>query len=250
MPTAPSSSLRRDSIEEDLDQVADFFTRPAQRGAPVPLPVWADRMTQRGPIPQPQRGRDTQPLTPEQSRFIHAIHEGAGEPAAVAMSEAGEILPPQSWERIDVRMARPRPEITRTRAAAAAFPTAQPSREHSATGLAGLRGLIQSLAMLRPLMAPESDATISEPVAAVAMNAPVPPVAFAEVPRSLDPVTAAAPAPGRTTVPVPTVAPQPIEVTHLEEKPKAAAGAGRKDRREAFDDLEILPSWRGQYRKK
>ena len=62
MPTAPSSSLRRDSIEEDLDQVADFFTRPAQRGAPVPLPVWADRMTQRGPIPQPQRGRDTQPL--------------------------------------------------------------------------------------------------------------------------------------------------------------------------------------------
>jgi hypothetical protein len=34
------------------------------------------------------------------------------------------------------------------------------------------------------------------------------------------------------------------------EHSSAGNSTSRRDRREAYDDVEILPSWRGQYRKK
>ena len=35
-----------------------------------------------------------------------------------------------------------------------------------------------------------------------------------------------------------------------ENEPKANSKVDRRDRRDTFDDVEVLPSWRGQYRKR
>jgi hypothetical protein len=40
-----------------------------------------------------------------------------------------------------------------------------------------------------------------------------------------------------------------VERTDKEHVP-AGNSTSRRDRREAYDDVEILPSWRGQYKKK
>jgi len=44
--------------------------------------------------------------------------------------------------------------------------------------------------------------------------------------------------------------PEPASDNTDKERSWASKGKARRDRRDAFDDVEILPSWRGQYKKK
>jgi hypothetical protein len=141
---------------------------------------------------------------------------------------------------------------------------ASPSR------LSGLRGLFFALGFKE---LKEAGQPAPEASGAAAAPAPQPepavPVQAAAVHAPVEP-TVTAQAPMETAVPVPTAAPIP------EPEPAFAAADGdplrnysprrvtaepeflppklekptRRDRRDTFDDVQILPSWRGQYKKK
>jgi len=54
----------------------------------------------------------------------------------------------------------------------------------------------------------------------------------------------------RVTAP-PEFLPPKIEVESADkERSNASKAAARQDRRDSFDDVEILPSWHGQYKKR
>jgi hypothetical protein len=44
--------------------------------------------------------------------------------------------------------------------------------------------------------------------------------------------------------------PEPTADKSDKERTWSSKGKGRRDRRDAYDDVDILPSWRGQYKKK
>jgi hypothetical protein len=56
--------------------------------------------------------------------------------------------------------------------------------------------------------------------------------------------------PTLVTAPPEFLPPKPLVETTDKERSKASAAKGRRDRRDSFDDVEILPSWRGQYKKR
>ena len=128
---------------------------------------------------------------------------------------------------------------------------------YSAARLGGLRNLLVSLG-LRSLSkdAELREAETAEPRIARVPDRPAERPVYAE---PLAPLATAAAAQVPATDPVEVVAtpeflpPKPmIEVTEKEPEMEQArpASPGRKNRRDSSDDIETLPSWRGQYRKR
>jgi hypothetical protein len=52
------------------------------------------------------------------------------------------------------------------------------------------------------------------------------------------------------TAPPEFLPPKSVVEKRETEHSRANNGTSRRDRREPYDDVEILPSWRGQYKKK
>jgi hypothetical protein len=76
---------------------------------------------------------------------------------------------------------------------------------------------------------------------------PVYPRASAPIPPRKEPEI---PSPTLVTAPPEFLPPKPtVERTEKEHGPSSHS-TSRRDRRETYDDVEILPSWRGQYKRK
>jgi hypothetical protein len=61
---------------------------------------------------------------------------------------------------------------------------------------------------------------------------------------------AAAASPRLVTAPPEFLPPKTVADADDDEQGRKGSSIGRRDRRDAYDDVEILPSWRGQYKKK
>ena len=120
----------------------------------------------------------------------------------------------------------------------------------AATRMSGLRNLIFSLGL--------KNAQSGEEVAEPAPQTPPPVLPVHERPV-FDRSYAPAPhAPGRSetasaqptivTAPPEFLPPRTVQVDTVKESMGPTAATNRRDRRDTFDDVQILPSWRGQYR--
>ena len=118
--------------------------------------------------------------------------------------------------------------------------------------MTGLKNLIESLGLKnqpRPI----------EPVEAVVQaQVPIEPVQPRTVYARTPPSSAQAPvrksessaSPTLVTAPPEFLPPKPLVEKSEKEHSNPNNGTSRRDRRETFDDVEILPSWRGQYKRK
>jgi hypothetical protein len=124
----------------------------------------------------------------------------------------------------------------------------------AATRMTGLRNLIFSLG-LKNVNRP-ADARLQEAEAAMPYEPvherPVYAQPYPPMPQGPDRQANYGPSPTLVTAAPEFLPPKPLVETTDREKDAdwSTASAARRDRRDAFDDVEILPSWRGQYKKK
>jgi hypothetical protein len=127
-------------------------------------------------------------------------------------------------------------------------PEAEEAPYDAATRMSGLRNLIFSLGLKNP---PQSDEAgeehfapppAAEPVHERAVYAQVTPPA-PEAPMRREAYRASS----AQVVAAPEILPPRTIEVNLD---SADIGSARRDRRDPFDDVQILPSWRGQYRKR
>jgi hypothetical protein len=128
----------------------------------------------------------------------------------------------------------------------------------TASRLSGLRGLFLPRGQKSPKNTSENEAPVERPLPPAA-----PKPEYADYPRVPTapagpvPVSAAAAA-VRNAAPVGVqviaepefLPPKSVVVMIDKEQERLDDNSVRRDRREAYDDLQILPSWRGQYRKR
>ena len=226
---------------------------PSQSAAaPTPL---ADLHVPHAPAPPPQpaRGRDPQapsfvspaarpPETTEPSSAVPTP------PVAQAPQSAWSEPPLQSWQQAPQRPPLDPPRLLREPPAAPVSPGE--SSSDAAKRMSGLRNLILSLGLKKVDQSAEANQPAAEQPEAVQQR-PLRPA----YPGPVAPA-AAAPAPPQTAESSPILVTAPPEI--LPPKPEAEekstkssrrAGA-RLDRRDTWDDVEILPSWKGQYPRK
>ena len=219
---------------------------PAVRSRTLSTPI-AGEMAGNEPL-QPARGRGPQAPLVSRSFKVREPQPEPLQPPPPAPAKNAVEPPGQSWERASSRIDDFQPE-----SASEGVLQPEPEEGHydAARRMSGLRNLILSLGLKNPNQ-------LAEPVAREA-EAPLP----AE-PRQQRPVYARPTAPVATaarpedagnsttlvTAPPEFLPPKPaVEKTETQHS-RANNSVSRRDRRDAYDDVEILPSWRGQYRKK
>jgi len=191
----------------------------------------------------PTRGREPQPATVPPPV------------AAVAPPFIPETVPPQSWERLPNHPADPQPipapEAART-------PEPQETQYNAATRMTGLKNLIFTLGQKNMHQSREAGEQPAERPVAPPVAAPPPqvepirqrpayPRAHAPVPPRREPEINS---PTLVTAPPEFLPPKPMVERTEKEHTSAGNSTSRRDRRDTYDDVEILPSWRGQYKKK
>lgn len=131
-------------------------------------------------------------------------------------------------------------------------PAVADTQVNAAARMTGLKNLIQSLGLKNP---PRPAEFVEPPMQHVP---PVEPVSPRPVYGRATPASAPAPSwknepspsPTLVTAPPEFLPPKPLVEKSEKEHSASASGTSRRDRRETYDDVEILPSWRGQYRRK
>lgn len=215
-----------------------WWLADAQPQPSLPLPV---------PVPQPVRVRE-----PEVASFQPVP------PVAPRLATQPEVPPAQSWERVSSRRDTHEPAVPAERARPWDYEETPPG---AASRLSGLRNLLFSLGLKNLNSTRESSGYEDEPLpqsqpdpeyagytrvytAPPAPSAPTPvPVA---PPRSSQVDTA----PRLVTAAPEFLPPRPAAQTTGKYQTGDPDATSRRDRRDNYDEVEILPSWRGQYRKK
>jgi uncharacterized protein involved in exopolysaccharide biosynthesis len=192
------------------------------------------------------------PAAARPAKSIEPLTADAPPQPAVEAPKPGPKKPwAQSWERIPTKLdvVKPEPAI-----AEATEPEETPFT--AATRIGGLRNLVFSLGLNDPQKETEArpQALQVPPPVEPARGRPAythayAPPAHTHVPTPVS-KEAASVSKQRVTAP-PEFLPPKIEVESADkEQSKASQAAARQDRRDSFDDVEILPSWHGQYRKR
>ncbi len=242
---APQAMRPAASVDKEMPAAAP--AAPAARSR-IPSTPLAGEAAGSEPL-QPVRERE--PQAPPVSRpFV--VREPLPEPvppAPVAPAKNAFEPPGQSWERSSNRIDHVEPE-------AAPEEVNKPEPEETpydaARRMSGLRNLILSLGL-------KSQNQLAEPVAREA-EAPLPvepPQQRLAYARPAAPIaeTAARHDDAGTSTTLVTAPPEFLPPKSVVEKretehSRVNNGTSRRDRREPYDDVEILPSWRGQYKKK
>jgi hypothetical protein len=115
--------------------------------------------------------------------------------------------------------------------------------------MTGLKNLIQTLGMKNPPRPPEPVPVTPLPVEPVQQR-PVYPRAAAPIPQAPTWKNEPSPSPTLVTAPPEFLPPKPLVEKTDKENSALNGGTSRRDRRETYDDVEILPSWRGQYKRR
>jgi hypothetical protein len=206
-----------------------------------------------------------QPVAPPAARPAPAAAKTQPEPVRVetqrAETPAAPIPAPpaQAWDRVSPAQEQPNPQAgavpqqPKPAMAEAAMPEVDDAASQQASRLSGLKDLLSALHQRNLQKAIE----MSDEVPIAEEQAPREAERTAYV-RSFTPAPEAAPAPRpvaasalqRQVVAQPEfLPPRPPEEPPAKAAPKDNAAA-RRDRRDNFDEVAILPSWRGQYKKK
>ena len=172
---------------------------------------------------------------------------------SLAQPAPAQPAPAQTWERIATRFDDIQPEPVPEE-----LPQPEPADTpfDSATRMTGLRNLIFSLGMKNPNMPAEEPEHVAE-VPPPFHQAPERPAYdptytqqnYTPAPQPSSQRESAAPS-RLVTAPPEFLPPKPVVETSDEDQEWNNPTKGHRDRRDAYDDVEILPSWRGQYRKK
>ena len=206
--------------------------------APAPQPVPAPRYTQ----PASSQPQEDRPAAPAPVYPVANSFAASPEPSAPVPSRLNGLR--GSAFQLGLmhlnRGAEPRPEA----AAAPPYAPAQP----------------QAAPQAYPFYAQPAPAPAAPVEPAVQINRPVAAAApFAATQGSAMPPAAAPAAPptevaftpsAREVLAEPEFLPPPREFIPMQEGEDSEDGSARRDRRETVDELGILPSWRGQYRKR
>jgi hypothetical protein len=177
-------------------------------------------------------------------------------PAAPAapIAEPPAEAPAQSWERLAAR------GNGITGADARSGSEDENSHTTTASRLSGLRGLFLPRGQKSPKNTSENEAPVERPLPPAAPKpeykpeytdyARVPAAPAGPVPVAAAAVRSAAPVGVQVIAEPEFLPPKSVVVMMDKDQGQLDDNSVRRDRREAYDDLQILPSWRGQYRKR
>ena len=172
---------------------------------------------------------------------------------AAPIAEPPAEPPAQSWERLAARGNG----IT----GADARDDAEDENPHTTTAsrLSGLRGMFLPRGQKSPKNARQEEAPVERPMPQSAPKpeytdyprVPAAPAGPVSVSAAAAAVRNAAPVGGVQVIAEPEFLPPKSVVVMIDkDREQLDDNSVRRDRREAYDDLQILPSWRGQYRKR
>jgi Mrp family chromosome partitioning ATPase/uncharacterized protein involved in exopolysaccharide biosynthesis len=241
-PWGAKTSRIEDLIQSTTPPLSTPAARPMQHETPLVQPADSPRPAESS---LPMRGRD--PQVAAERTFSASDFGSVVRPQSVPQPPAGMPQSPwaESWKRVSPRADEVQP---RTGQGEQPEPGLEESPYDAATRMSGLRNLIFSLGLKNPQQPDEAGEPHFAP--------PPPPEPVRERPVYAQVTTPVPEAPvGREAYRAPSaqvvaspeiLPPRTIEVN----TDGANVGTPRRDRRDPFDDVQILPSWRGQYRKR
>ena len=241
---AVSASAEQLSQKDVVDEAVSPVTPklPTVPLAPPPVRPRVPGMLRTGGFTRPespQRGKvqESQPTAPQST------------PAAPKSSPG--TPPVEYWEHISNRLDDFQPEIAPE---AVHEPESEETPYNAATRMSGLRNLIFTLGLknLNKEAKPEDEAAESAPQPGRGTERQANARSFTPVPAQPSPSrsSASGASPILVTAQPEILPPEPSTEKIDKERSWKSKSVARHDRRDAFDDVEILPSWRGQYRKK
>ncbi len=256
LPAAPpeAATVRpRASRMPRAEEVSRSAQGPASAARPTQY-VQRPPKVQQSPAPQaaqpeqPEMAREPQKSAAPQPLPVREPQTAAvSQPVAEAPRQDSKTPPAQSWDRVATRLDDIRPEPAREE-----IPQQLETAYNTATRMSGLRNLIFSLGMKnmnQTREAPEQVAEVAPPVEPV-RERPVYLHSYPPIPPAPERNEAAYASPTLVTAPPEFLPPKPLLETTEKERFPQNSTKGRRDRRDTYDDVEILPSWRGQYKKK
>ncbi|MDR3751252.1 MAG: hypothetical protein P4K94_07165 [Terracidiphilus sp.] len=209
------------------------------------MPWWLADIDSSANVPEPE-------ALPRQARVREP--EMATAYQYVPPPPQAEAPPAQSWERVSSRREDPIPASS-TEEVERAEEKASP--DETASRLSGLRNLFFSRGLKNLNNARETSAQDDESLPqggpgskhadSLVRTAPAESVPVPAVPARSN---LAGTSSRQVTAQPEFLPPKSVVVTINKEQAQQADPTNRHDRRDAFDDVEILPSWHGQYRKK
>jgi hypothetical protein len=263
-PPAVASPLRGEPVADEQYQGA----QAEPPSIPEPVPASHESMRQPSPvIPEPPSDQEAapsvrprvtrlpgsaenaRPVGPQQFRGREHQPAGSTPQTPVAPPSYPETLPAQSWERLPTRSDSFQLE---TAAEPECKPEAEETPFNAATRMSGLRNLIFSLGLKNMHQEEDERELAAEP------PPPVEPVRqrqvhtqpYAPMPQVPPRRESESASPTLVTAPPEFLPPKPLEETAENEHRVNGKSTSRRDRRDTYDDVQILPSWRGQYKRK
>ena len=198
----------------------------------------------------PRTGKVTRP-EPTQPVRVHEPQPTAPPPALDESIHYPKTPPVESWERVSNRLDDFQPE---TAPETIREPEPEEAPYNAATRMSGLRNLIFSLGLKNLNKAAKSEDEEAEfvPQPGRGTERQVGARPFAPVPSPVNSSrsSASGASPTQVTATPEILPPEPTADKSDKERSWSSKSKGRRDRRDAYDDVEILPSWRGQYKKK
>jgi hypothetical protein len=195
-------------------------------------------------------GEFTRPEPPQRGK-VREPQPTAPQSAPVAPRSSPETHPVEYWEHISNRLDDFQPEIAPE---AVHEPEPEETPNNAATRMSGLRNLIFTLGLknLNKEAKPGDEAAESAPQPGRGTERQVNVRSFTPAPAQPGPSrsSVSSASPTLVTAQPEILPPEPSTEKMDKERSWKSKSVARHDRRDAFDDVEILPSWRGQYRKK
>jgi len=269
---AKQSIAEQPAVEQPIAEQPDQeLPRPAVSAQPAVAapPAAAPKVVAAQPAAKPAFAAE--PIS--YAKPVAASRPTAARPRQTVSSTFVPVAPAQSWERVASQTREFGPsrasDFQPAPIAEAPRPEPEDATQNGATHLSGLRNLLFSLGLKNLNQAHEDKARQAqsnawEPeelrrpapfAASQPQHIEEPPAAFAREPRVSAPTPAYAPAPAPPRKPQ-AVAPNRVTATPEFLPPKQPKGESlpesardkRRERRDTVDDVQILPSWRGQYK--
>jgi uncharacterized protein involved in exopolysaccharide biosynthesis/Mrp family chromosome partitioning ATPase len=256
LPAAPPEPVTVRPRASRMPRAEEFARTSPSPAAAVP----PKQFVQRPPLVQeayaPGPSEPAQPAIPRE-------HESSSVRRQVPVSEPPAAPTPQSVAQTPGHIPHPAPAEDWSHVSGRLDDVkSEPVREeiqepaeteyNAATRMSGLRNLIFSLGMKNLNQAPEPPEQVAEvaPPVEPVHERPAYPHAYTPMPQPPVRNDSFYASPTLVTAPPEFLPPKPLVETTDKERSKASAAKGRRDRRDSFDDVEILPSWRGQYKKR
>jgi uncharacterized protein involved in exopolysaccharide biosynthesis/Mrp family chromosome partitioning ATPase len=237
-----------------IEELVQRGSHPAMPAAPMPLvrekPLTEQPEVFRRPVPSPEVKANVADGA-EDKVFSAAEFETPAKPKAVRQAPP---YPQTAWAESWKRVSPSQNEIQNKPAPAESQEAELAEAPYDATTrMSGLRNLIFSLGLKNSPAAETAVEPVSQPSPAVepVHERPVYDSTYSQSEQM--PVREETGAKSATVVTAPPeiLPPRVFEVETDNDRTRNNAAAARRDRRDAFDeDVQILPSWRGQYRKK